>query len=139
MRILAVSVLTSFDDKDLAKAGYRDDVRTTVLARARSAQDRGCDGLVCSGLEVEAIRRALAVRRIEFDEKPFRPHVTLGRVRDTASRDEARAISTAIDAATISSLRFGVASVHVIESHVSPKGPRYTSRANVPLTVGGKR
>lgn len=59
MRILAVTVLTSLDDKDLASAGYRSDVRTTVLARARMAQDRGCDGLVCSGLEVEAIRREL--------------------------------------------------------------------------------
>jgi orotidine-5'-phosphate decarboxylase len=58
-RILAVTVLTSFDDKDLADAGYRTDVRTTVLARAKSAQARGCDGIVCSGLEAEAIRRAL--------------------------------------------------------------------------------
>lgn len=59
MRILAVTVLTSFDDKDLANAGYRADVRTTVLARAKSALARGCDGVVCSGLEAEAIRRAL--------------------------------------------------------------------------------
>lgn len=59
MRILAVTVLTSFDDNDLANAGYRADVRTTVLARAKSALARGCDGVVCSGLEAEAIRRAL--------------------------------------------------------------------------------
>ncbi|MBL8661658.1 MAG: orotidine-5'-phosphate decarboxylase [Candidatus Odyssella sp.] len=58
-RILAVTVLTSFDDKDLANAGYRHDVRTTVLARARSALARGCDGIVCSGQEAEAIRREL--------------------------------------------------------------------------------
>jgi orotidine-5'-phosphate decarboxylase len=51
MRILAVTVLTSFDDKDLANAGYRADVRTTVLARAKSALARGCDGVVCSGRE----------------------------------------------------------------------------------------
>lgn len=59
MRILAVTVLTSFDDKDLANAGYKADVRTTVLARAKSALARGCDGVVCSGLEAEAIRREL--------------------------------------------------------------------------------
>ncbi len=59
MRILAVTVLTSFDDKDLANAGYRADVRTTVLARAKSALARGCDGVVCSGREADAIRRAL--------------------------------------------------------------------------------
>jgi orotidine-5'-phosphate decarboxylase len=59
MRILAVTVLTSFDDKDLANAGYRTDVRTTVLARAKSAHERRCDGVVCSGLEAQAIRQAL--------------------------------------------------------------------------------
>jgi len=58
-RILAVTVLTSLDDKDLANAGYPSDVRTTVLARAKSALARGCDGVVCSGLEAEAIRREL--------------------------------------------------------------------------------
>ena len=64
MRILAVTVLTSFDDQDLANAGYRNDVRTTVLARAKSALARGCDGIVCSGLEAEAIRRALGPKLI---------------------------------------------------------------------------
>src|SRR5581483_1133481 len=58
-RILAVTVLTSMDDNDLAKAGYRTDVRATVLARAKGALARGCDGVVCSGLEAEAIRREL--------------------------------------------------------------------------------
>ncbi len=76
-RILAVTVLTSFDDKDLANAGYRTDVRTTVLARARSALARGCDGVVCSGLEAEAIRRELGPKLLlvtpgirPFEDRP---------------------------------------------------------------------
>jgi 2'-5' RNA ligase len=86
-----------------------------------------------------AIRGELARHAIEFDEKPFRPHVTLGRVREKASDDEARAIGSALDAVRIPSLRFTADAVHVIESHLSSKGPRYTSRANVPLAAGGKR
>jgi 2'-5' RNA ligase len=86
-----------------------------------------------------AVRDALAKRSIAFDEKAFRPHVTLGRVRETATRDEARAIGLAIEAARVAPLRFHIDAVHVIESHVSSKGPRYTSRAAVPLSVGGKR
>jgi 2'-5' RNA ligase len=85
------------------------------------------------------VRGALAKRSIAFDEKAFLPHVTLGRVRETATRDEAQAIGRAIEAARVTPLRFHIDAVHVIESHVSSKGPRYTSRAAVPLSVGGKR
>jgi len=83
-----------------------------------------------------AIRERLASRALSFDEKPFRPHVTLGRVREIATRDEARAIGAAIDSARVADLRFVADAVHVVESHISSKGPRYTSRASVPL-VGG--
>jgi len=86
-----------------------------------------------------AVRDALVARSIAFDEKPFRAHVTLGRVREKATTKEARAIATALDAVRMSPLRFTADAVHVIESHVSSKGPRYTSRAAVPLSVGGKR
>jgi len=56
LRLLAVTVLTSYDDADLAAAGY--DFTVTELARERAAQahDIGMDGLVCAGEEVEALR-----------------------------------------------------------------------------------
>ena len=56
LRILAVTVLTSYDDADLAAAGYDFSVNELVLERACQARDIGIDGLVCSAEEVEALR-----------------------------------------------------------------------------------
>jgi orotidine-5'-phosphate decarboxylase len=55
--ILAVTVLTSLDAKDLAAMGYaRSDVQSLVLAKARQARDAGCAGVIASGREAAAIR-----------------------------------------------------------------------------------
>src|ERR1700728_4406950 len=48
LRILAVTVLTSSDDADLAKAGYSCTVAELVARRAAQARYIGVDGLVCS-------------------------------------------------------------------------------------------
>ncbi len=61
-RILAVTVLTSLDDKDVASLGFEADVRAIVLSRARSALARGCDGIVSSGLEAAAVRAELGAK-----------------------------------------------------------------------------
>src|SRR5450755_1377365 len=47
LKILAVTVLTSYDDGDLHAAGYRLGVSDLVEARAQQAQVLGVDGLVC--------------------------------------------------------------------------------------------
>ncbi len=51
LRILAVTVLTSYDDADLAAAGYDMSVPELAAARAQQARDTGIDGLVCSAEE----------------------------------------------------------------------------------------
>ncbi len=56
LHILAVTVLTSYDDADLAAAGYDFTVPELVAERAAQARDIGVDGLVCSGLEAQRIR-----------------------------------------------------------------------------------
>jgi orotidine-5'-phosphate decarboxylase len=56
LRILAVTVLTSYDDADLAAAGYDFTVPELVAERAAQARDIGIDGLVCSGAEASALR-----------------------------------------------------------------------------------
>ena len=56
LRILAVTVLTSYDDADLAAAGYDFTVPELVAERAAQARDIGVDGLVCSGAEVSLLR-----------------------------------------------------------------------------------
>lgn len=56
LRILAVTVLTSYDDADLAAAGYELTVRELAAARAAQARDIGVDGLVCSAEEAASLR-----------------------------------------------------------------------------------
>lgn len=56
LRVLAVTVLTSYDDADLAAAGYDMSVSELAVARAAQARDTGVDGLVCSAEEVANLR-----------------------------------------------------------------------------------
>jgi orotidine-5'-phosphate decarboxylase len=59
--ILAVTLLTSVASVDLLAAGSGpeadDAVTALVLQRARMAQSCGCDGVVCSGREVAAVKK----------------------------------------------------------------------------------
>ena len=57
LKILAVTVLTSYDDGDLHAAGYRLGVSDLVEARAQQGQVLGLDGLVCSAEEAAALRK----------------------------------------------------------------------------------
>ncbi len=56
LRVLAVTVLTSYDDSDLAEAGYGMAVGPLVAKRAAQARDIGIDGLVCSPEEAANLR-----------------------------------------------------------------------------------
>jgi orotidine-5'-phosphate decarboxylase len=56
LRILAVTVLTSYDDADLADAGYDATVPELVAERAAQARNIGVDGVVCSAEEAARIR-----------------------------------------------------------------------------------
>jgi orotidine-5'-phosphate decarboxylase len=56
LRILAVTVLTSYDDADLADAGYDATVPELVAERAVQARNIGVDGVVCSAEEAAEIR-----------------------------------------------------------------------------------
>jgi orotidine-5'-phosphate decarboxylase len=57
LKILAVTVLTSYDDGDLHAAGYRLGVSDLVEARAQQAQVLGVDGIVCSPEEAASLRK----------------------------------------------------------------------------------
>ncbi|MGY3441542.1 MULTISPECIES: orotidine-5'-phosphate decarboxylase [unclassified Bradyrhizobium] len=62
LKILAVTVLTSYDDADLHAAGYRLSVSELVEARARQAQALGVDGLVSSPEEAAALRKIVGAQ-----------------------------------------------------------------------------
>ena len=59
LKILAVTVLTSYDDGDLHAAGFRLGVSDLVEARAQQAQVLGIDGLVCSPEEAAHLRKVV--------------------------------------------------------------------------------
>ena len=57
--LLAVTVLTSFDEATLREIGMEGSLESRVVALARLAQEAGVDGVVCSALEAPAVRREL--------------------------------------------------------------------------------
>ena len=58
-QLLAVTVLTSYDDDDLFDACYRFGVAETVRRRAGQAQELGVDGLVASAAEAAMARETV--------------------------------------------------------------------------------
>src|SRR3954471_5186029 len=72
LKILAVTVLTSYNDDDLHAAGYRLGVSALVEARAQQAQLLGVDGLVCSPEEVGALRKIVG-RQMSLVTPGIRP------------------------------------------------------------------
>jgi orotidine-5'-phosphate decarboxylase len=64
LKILAVTVLTSYDDSDLAEAGYSGSVDALVARRSAQARDLGIDGIVCAALEAPRVRGAIGPDRL---------------------------------------------------------------------------
>ena len=56
LKLLAVTVLTSFDRDDLAQLGYPSSVEDLVALRVKNAMAAGMDGIVCSAKEAAAVR-----------------------------------------------------------------------------------
>lgn len=59
LKILAVTVLTNFDLKDVQESGSTWSISELVVARAKAAFEAGCHGVVASGQEPEAIRQGV--------------------------------------------------------------------------------
>lgn len=64
LKILAVSVLTSFDEADLHTDGHAQNVSELVELRTRNAVLAGADGIVCSALEVARVRQVAGPEKI---------------------------------------------------------------------------
>ena len=87
LKILAVTVLTSYDDGDAAEAGYARSVADLVEQRTRQARDIGIDGIVCAATEAGRVRAILG---------PDRLIVTPGiRPAGSASGDQKRIVTPA--------------------------------------------
>jgi orotidine-5'-phosphate decarboxylase len=62
IKILAVTVLTSLDQKDIEDLGFPCNLEELTLSRARKALALGCDGVISSGLEAPKLRAELGER-----------------------------------------------------------------------------
>ncbi|MGB3377920.1 MAG: orotidine-5'-phosphate decarboxylase [Allopontixanthobacter sediminis] len=56
-KIVAVTMLTSLDERDLTRTGVDGNAHDQVMRLAELAQDAGLDGVVCSGQEVRAVHK----------------------------------------------------------------------------------
>jgi len=54
-RVVAVTMLTSLDERDLARTGVAGNAHDQVMRLAELAHTAGLDGIVCSGREVKAV------------------------------------------------------------------------------------
>ena len=61
LKLLGVTVLTSFDETDLADLGYPCEVSDLVELRVKNAREAGMDGVVCSPLELGRVRGMLTI------------------------------------------------------------------------------
>ena len=57
LKILAVTVLTSLNDKSLKEIGHTKNVKQIVLKQAAIIKKSGCDGIVCSAQEARIVRK----------------------------------------------------------------------------------
>jgi len=64
LKLLAVTVLTSFDQEDLSDLGYPCGVPELVALRVRKAMDAGIDGVVCSPMEAASVRALAGAKAI---------------------------------------------------------------------------
>ena len=94
------------------------------------------EGIDALAALASSVRAALTRGTLPFDEKPFQPHITLARVRDGADRDDVRAVTASLAQLRFAPMRFAVNGFLLLQSDLTPKGPRYTPRAAVPLEVG---
>ena len=64
LKVLGVTVLTSYDDQDLADAGYAFGTADLVATRAEQASEIGMDGIVCAAPEASVVRGLIGPDRL---------------------------------------------------------------------------
>ena len=57
IKLLGVSVLTSFDDQELDQLGFKDQVKEQVLRLIKIAEEANLFGVICSPLEIKMIKK----------------------------------------------------------------------------------
>lgn len=89
LKILAVTVLTSFDETDMRAMGMQGRVEDLVLMRARKALDLHCDGVVASA------REARALSGLDRNFIVVTPGIRPGANIDVIQNDDQKRVATA--------------------------------------------
>lgn len=93
LKILAVTVLTSFDESDMHEMGFTGTVADLVLIRSKKAIALGCDGVVSSAKEAGRLRADIQ-KNFVIVTPGIRPGVNI----DTIQNDDQKRIATAKEA-----------------------------------------
>ena len=56
VKLLGVSILTSFDDRELDQLGFKDQVKDQVLRLIKIADEANLYGVICSPLEIKMVK-----------------------------------------------------------------------------------
>jgi orotidine-5'-phosphate decarboxylase len=89
LSLLAVTVLTSFDQQDLAELGYPSSIADLVALRVKNAMAAGVDGIVCSPLEAAAVRSLAGPQAILVTPGVRSPSASSGDQKRVATPAEA--------------------------------------------------
>ncbi|HJP40553.1 MAG TPA: RNA 2',3'-cyclic phosphodiesterase [Dehalococcoidia bacterium] len=96
-------------------------------------------GIAGDVLRLEALVRdvntALAVVGFEPEKRPFRPHLTLGRVRDEIPTRQRAEIEVAVGKLDIPPCSWRTSQVSLMRSRLLPGGARYDIMGTFPLRV----
>lgn len=84
---------------------------------------------------VRAVNAALAVVGFEPERRPFRPHLTLGRVRDEIPTRQRAEIEVAVGKMGVPSTSWRTTQVSLMRSRLTPQGAVYEVLATFPLRV----
>jgi orotidine-5'-phosphate decarboxylase len=80
LNLLGVSVLTTFDDEDLERLGFNNNVEDQVKKLIKIAVETNLYGVICSPLEIKMIKS------IAPNLKCFTPGIRIGEVKDDQKR-----------------------------------------------------
>jgi 2'-5' RNA ligase len=84
---------------------------------------------------VRAVNAALAVVGFEPERRPFRPHLTLGRVRDEVPTRRRAEIEVAVGKSGVPQVSWRTAQVSLMRSRLTTSGATYEVLATFPLRV----
>ncbi|MCA9832149.1 MAG: RNA 2',3'-cyclic phosphodiesterase [Dehalococcoidia bacterium] len=84
---------------------------------------------------VRAVNAALAVVGFEPERRPFRPHLTLGRVRDEVGTRRRAEIEVAVGKTVVPPVAWRTSQVSLMRSRITSQGAFYDVLATFPLRI----